>query len=51
MSGQAEASLAAWRSWLGKRIADADVRYADAYRPTDPDAPPETAPTDPAAPR
>ncbi|MDX6361698.1 MAG: foldase protein PrsA [Streptomyces sp.] len=26
-----------WNDWLAKRIADAHVRYADAYRPADPD--------------
>lgn len=28
-----------WNDWLAGRIADADVRYADDYRPADPDAP------------
>jgi peptidyl-prolyl cis-trans isomerase C len=35
-----------WRKWLAKEIKDADVEYADAYRPEDPDAPPP-APTTP----
>lgn len=30
----------AWSTWLSGRLASARVRYADAYRPTDPDRPP-----------
>lgn len=48
---RAEAALGEWRSWLGKRIVDADVHYADTYRPPNPNAPPETAPTDATSPR
>lgn len=29
-----------WNDWLNERIADADVRYADDYRPADPDSAP-----------
>lgn len=29
-----------WRKWLADAIKDADVEYADDYRPADPDAPP-----------
>lgn len=29
-----------WQTWLGTQIKQADVRYADAYRPKDPDAVP-----------
>jgi peptidyl-prolyl cis-trans isomerase C len=39
-----EKALAAWRGWLGAQLADANVRYADAYRPADPAAPPQQAP-------
>ncbi|MBA0126768.1 peptidyl-prolyl cis-trans isomerase [Haloechinothrix sp. YIM 98757] len=37
-------TLDTWRTWLGERIAEADVTYADEYRPDDPDAPPTDAP-------
>lgn len=40
----AEKSLATWRDWLGQQIRDAHVRYADDYRPADPDAPPQLQP-------
>ena len=33
-----------WTRWLGQAIRDADVTYAKAYEPADPDAPPPTAP-------
>lgn len=36
--------LDAWRAWLGERIQGADVDYADAYLPEDPDAPPAEPP-------
>lgn len=36
----AEARLKAWRAFLSDLLADADVEYADGYRPDDPDAPP-----------
>ncbi|WP_435581938.1 peptidylprolyl isomerase [Amycolatopsis thermoflava] len=39
-----EKALATWRGWLGAQLADANVRYADAYRPADPAAPPQEAP-------
>ncbi|MCF7550723.1 peptidyl-prolyl cis-trans isomerase [Pseudonocardia sp. WMMC193] len=46
---QVERTLAVWKDWLGARIQDADVEYADAYRPADPDAVPSTlTPTEPA---
>lgn len=40
----------AWHAWLSREIREADVRYADRYRPAQPDAPPGTAggPTAPA---
>jgi peptidyl-prolyl cis-trans isomerase C len=34
------ARLDAWRSYLGRLLEDADVQYADDYRPADPAAPP-----------
>lgn len=37
---QDERRYALWRDWLAGVIGDAEVRYADAYRPADPDAPP-----------
>jgi peptidyl-prolyl cis-trans isomerase C len=36
--------LERWRSWLADELADADVEYADDYRPDDPDAPPSELP-------
>jgi peptidyl-prolyl cis-trans isomerase C len=54
---QTEQALARWRGWLGDRLADADVQYADDYRPADPGLPadptqplPQGSPL-PAAPR
>ena len=35
-----EQENARWTTWLSKVIRDADVHYAKAYRPADPDAPP-----------
>jgi peptidyl-prolyl cis-trans isomerase C len=35
-----EQEAARWSTWLAKVIRDADIRYAKAYRPADPDAPP-----------
>lgn len=32
-----EKALAAWRTWVGRRLADAHVEYADDYRPRNPD--------------
>ncbi len=43
-----EKATTAWRDWIAARIKDADVEYADNYRPVDPDAPPGVA--DPATP-
>lgn len=37
-----ERAFAHWRSWLGQQIRDADITYADRYRPADPDAPPSS---------
>jgi len=31
-----------WRSWLGRQIHEADISYADRYRPAHPDAPPSS---------
>lgn len=38
---RSERALAAWRSWLSEKVREADVRYADAYEPDDPDAIPD----------
>lgn len=35
---QAERATERWRSWLAGTLHDAGVRYADQYRPADPDA-------------
>ncbi|MBA0127205.1 peptidyl-prolyl cis-trans isomerase [Haloechinothrix sp. YIM 98757] len=43
---ESERDLEIWRDWLGERIREADVEYADAYRPAEPDAPP-TGPEQP----
>lgn len=40
---RSERALEAWRDWLGDRIRDADVEYAAAYRPENPDEPPASA--------
>ncbi|GAB2968470.1 peptidyl-prolyl cis-trans isomerase [Amycolatopsis acidiphila] len=40
-----EKALATWRGWLGTQLAGANIRYADAYRPADPSAPPQQAPS------
>ena len=37
---QQEQEVRTWTQWLGRAIKEADVQYADAYRPSDPDAPP-----------
>lgn len=42
---QQEQELRVWSKWLGDVIKDADIHYADAYRPDDPDAPPPLAQT------
>ena len=36
-----EATLAAWSAWLQDLIDDADVLYADSYRPADPNSVPD----------
>lgn len=35
---QAQRAEQAWDAWLSGRVKEADVRYADDYRPADPDA-------------
>lgn len=35
-----EQETARWSKWLAKVIGEADIHYADAYRPAHPDAPP-----------
>lgn len=47
---RSEAALERWRGWLREAIADAGVRYADDYRPADPDAPPNASPVEPPKP-
>jgi peptidyl-prolyl cis-trans isomerase C len=41
---QTERAVEAWRGWLAAEIKRADIRYADAYRPADPDAAPDFSP-------
>jgi peptidyl-prolyl cis-trans isomerase C len=49
---RSERALGVWRTWLGERIRQAAVEYADDYRPADPDAPPnDLGPTQPSLPR
>lgn len=36
--------LEAWRSWLAVQIKNAEIEYADSYRPDNPDAPPKGTP-------
>ncbi|HVV08326.1 peptidyl-prolyl cis-trans isomerase [Amycolatopsis sp.] len=38
-----EQAMNRWQDWLTQQIRAADVRYADDYRPQDPDAPPPSA--------
>ncbi|GAA5127887.1 peptidylprolyl isomerase [Haloechinothrix salitolerans] len=38
---RSERELKAWHDWLTKKLREADVEYADMYRPRDPVAPPE----------
>lgn len=38
---RSERAMTTWRSWLTDQIKDADVEYADAYRPAHPDEPPQ----------
>ncbi|NKQ54235.1 hypothetical protein HFP15_15205 [Amycolatopsis sp. K13G38] len=40
---QNQRTLDAWRAWLADQLKAANVEYADAYRPADPDAPPADA--------
>jgi peptidyl-prolyl cis-trans isomerase C len=40
-----DAIIAEWQRWLEQTIREADVEYADAYRPDNPDSAPETSPT------
>lgn len=42
---QQEQEVRTWSDWLAKVIREADVQYADAYRPADPDAPPPLTPS------
>jgi peptidyl-prolyl cis-trans isomerase C len=46
---KAEKALQRWRSWLGEQIRSAQVEYAPAYRPADPQAPPSAGLTGAAA--
>lgn len=39
-----EKTLEKWRSWIGEQIKNADIEYADEYRPAHPDAPPTDTP-------
>lgn len=48
---RSQAAFERWRSWLGERIAEAGVVYADEYRPRDPDALPTMAPSGLSGPR
>lgn len=41
---QTEKALEVWRAWVSKRIKDADVTYAAAYLPADPDSAPSNGP-------
>lgn len=40
---RSERALEAWRSWLSGKVAAAHIRYAEDYRPADPDALPTIA--------
>jgi peptidyl-prolyl cis-trans isomerase C len=42
---QQEQEVRTWTEWLAKVIREADIQYADTYRPADPDAPPPLTPT------
>ncbi|GAB2962325.1 peptidyl-prolyl cis-trans isomerase [Amycolatopsis acidiphila] len=37
---RSQQALDEWRTWLANEIRNANVEYADAYRPADPDTPP-----------
>ncbi len=39
---QLDRQLTIWRDWMAGAIRKAHVRYADGYRPADPDSPPQT---------
>jgi peptidyl-prolyl cis-trans isomerase C len=41
---QLEKAMNVWRDWLSTQIRNAHVRYADAYRPADPNSAPSTDP-------
>lgn len=41
---QSGRELNAWRRWLAEQIEAAEVEYADAYRPSNPEAPPSDGP-------
>lgn len=45
---EVERSLAIWQDWIAQQVRDADVVYADEFRPADPDAPPSFGPAAPA---
>ncbi|WP_250285466.1 peptidyl-prolyl cis-trans isomerase, partial [Frankia sp. CiP1_Cm_nod2] len=38
---QLDRQLTTWRDWMAGAIRKAHVRYADGYRPADPDSPPQ----------
>jgi peptidyl-prolyl cis-trans isomerase C len=42
-SARSDRALKTWRSWLKKRIEQAHIEYAAAYRPADPNEPPALA--------
>jgi len=42
---RSERAMKEWRAWLTRQIKDADVEYADAYLPENPDEPPQDAMT------
>ena len=42
---QQEQEVRKWSDWLATAIREADIHYADDYRPADPDAPPPLTPT------
>ncbi|KQZ68738.1 peptidyl-prolyl cis-trans isomerase [Nocardioides sp. Root151] len=46
-AARSEAALKAWRQWLKDEIKDADVEYADDYRPKNADEPPADAGVNP----
>ncbi|MDT7633978.1 MAG: peptidyl-prolyl cis-trans isomerase [Pseudonocardiales bacterium] len=44
-----ERQTKAWNDWLGRQLREADVTYADNYRPVDPDGAPTLSPAGAAA--